>query len=251
MSIGRLVVPAGHDRRMTENTRSNQPDIQRRYVEEAIFAESAAALLDPAAADDDYSDDVCVCRPPFVARDDFGRVLYLSHAAMSLRREHEAIGLLHEVLRQQPDRMLGLQLVFLAHLYAVVGDVAGAGTILDLYLAPERARPPADRDLGTYSACASYAGSIIPGCREFALSTVAEAIALARDRCDDRTLDSLKSLARRIEQDGREPPKEVERTPVNPPGRNAPCWCGSRRKYKKCCGHPARRRTVMVSAQAA
>jgi uncharacterized protein YecA (UPF0149 family) len=21
-----------------------------------------------------------------------------------------------------------------------------------------------------------------------------------------------------------------------PPGRNAPCWCGSGRKYKKCCG---------------
>ena len=21
-----------------------------------------------------------------------------------------------------------------------------------------------------------------------------------------------------------------------PPGRNDPCWCGSRRKYKKCCG---------------
>ena len=23
---------------------------------------------------------------------------------------------------------------------------------------------------------------------------------------------------------------------VWPPGRNAPCWCGSERKYKKCCG---------------
>jgi len=23
-----------------------------------------------------------------------------------------------------------------------------------------------------------------------------------------------------------------------PPGRNDPCWCGSRRKYKKCCGAP-------------
>jgi uncharacterized protein YecA (UPF0149 family) len=23
-----------------------------------------------------------------------------------------------------------------------------------------------------------------------------------------------------------------------PPGRNAPCWCGSERKYKKCCGRP-------------
>jgi uncharacterized protein YecA (UPF0149 family) len=21
-----------------------------------------------------------------------------------------------------------------------------------------------------------------------------------------------------------------------PPGRNEPCWCGSQRKYKKCCG---------------
>ncbi|MCA1707225.1 MAG: SEC-C domain-containing protein, partial [Actinobacteria bacterium] len=25
-----------------------------------------------------------------------------------------------------------------------------------------------------------------------------------------------------------------------PPGRNQPCWCGSERKYKKCCGGPAR-----------
>jgi len=24
-----------------------------------------------------------------------------------------------------------------------------------------------------------------------------------------------------------------------PPPRNAPCWCGSERKYKKCCGNPA------------
>ncbi|MCX9193635.1 hypothetical protein C3Y87_20055 [Carbonactinospora thermoautotrophica] len=26
-----------------------------------------------------------------------------------------------------------------------------------------------------------------------------------------------------------------------PPERNAPCWCGSGAKYKKCCGHPANR----------
>jgi hypothetical protein len=24
-----------------------------------------------------------------------------------------------------------------------------------------------------------------------------------------------------------------------PPSRNAPCWCGTGRKYKKCCGHPS------------
>jgi tetratricopeptide (TPR) repeat protein len=24
-----------------------------------------------------------------------------------------------------------------------------------------------------------------------------------------------------------------------PPARNAPCWCGTSRKYKKCCGHPS------------
>jgi hypothetical protein len=27
-----------------------------------------------------------------------------------------------------------------------------------------------------------------------------------------------------------------------PPPRNGPCWCGSERKYKKCCGNPADRR---------
>ncbi|TDC03308.1 SEC-C metal-binding domain-containing protein, partial [Actinomadura bangladeshensis] len=26
-----------------------------------------------------------------------------------------------------------------------------------------------------------------------------------------------------------------------PPERNAPCWCGSGRKYKKCCGSPTDR----------
>lgn len=28
-----------------------------------------------------------------------------------------------------------------------------------------------------------------------------------------------------------------------PPARNAPCWCGSGHKYKKCCGHPSVTRT--------
>lgn len=32
-------------------------------------------------------------------------------------------------------------------------------------------------------------------------------------------------------------PREV---PLWPPARNAPCWCDSGRKYKKCCGEPAK-----------
>ena len=28
----------------------------------------------------------------------------------------------------------------------------------------------------------------------------------------------------------------LERTRPWPPGRNEPCWCGSGKKYKKCCG---------------
>ncbi|WP_324715339.1 SEC-C metal-binding domain-containing protein [Carboxydochorda subterranea] len=31
-----------------------------------------------------------------------------------------------------------------------------------------------------------------------------------------------------------------------PPGRNEPCWCGSGRKYKKCCGGPAAGRPDML-----
>jgi tetratricopeptide (TPR) repeat protein len=31
---------------------------------------------------------------------------------------------------------------------------------------------------------------------------------------------------------------EVDATVSWPPERNAPCWCGSGRKYKKCCGRP-------------
>ena len=32
--------------------------------------------------------------------------------------------------------------------------------------------------------------------------------------------------------------RDPSRTVAWPPGRNEPCWCGSRRKYKKCCGAP-------------
>lgn len=35
--------------------------------------------------------------------------------------------------------------------------------------------------------------------------------------------------------------REGARTLAWPPERNAPCWCGSGRKYKKCCGSPANR----------
>jgi hypothetical protein len=30
-----------------------------------------------------------------------------------------------------------------------------------------------------------------------------------------------------------------ERTQAGPPPRNGTCWCGSARKYKKCCGSPS------------
>ena len=32
--------------------------------------------------------------------------------------------------------------------------------------------------------------------------------------------------------------RDPSRTIAWPPGRNEPCWCGSGRKYKKCCGAP-------------
>lgn len=31
-----------------------------------------------------------------------------------------------------------------------------------------------------------------------------------------------------------------ERALLWPPARNGPCWCESNRKYKKCCGAPAK-----------
>ncbi|MDE3720533.1 SEC-C domain-containing protein [Nocardiopsis sp. N85] len=34
-------------------------------------------------------------------------------------------------------------------------------------------------------------------------------------------------------------PEDSPRLSPWPPGRNEPCWCGSTRKYKKCCGTPA------------
>ncbi|MDQ4021757.1 MAG: SEC-C domain-containing protein [Actinomycetota bacterium] len=33
--------------------------------------------------------------------------------------------------------------------------------------------------------------------------------------------------------------RDSGRTMSWPSGRNQPCWCGSARKYKKCCGAPA------------
>ena len=32
--------------------------------------------------------------------------------------------------------------------------------------------------------------------------------------------------------------RDPSRTIAWPPGRNDPCWCGSGRKYKRCCGVP-------------
>lgn len=32
--------------------------------------------------------------------------------------------------------------------------------------------------------------------------------------------------------------RDLSRTIAWPPGRNEPCWCGSGRKYKKCCAAP-------------
>ncbi|MFD8005947.1 SEC-C metal-binding domain-containing protein [Streptomyces mirabilis] len=31
-----------------------------------------------------------------------------------------------------------------------------------------------------------------------------------------------------------------DESPAWPPSRNGPCWCDSGRKYRKCCGAPAR-----------
>jgi hypothetical protein len=33
-----------------------------------------------------------------------------------------------------------------------------------------------------------------------------------------------------------------------PPGRNEPCWCGSERKYKRCCGAVSTRTSGQVAA---
>ncbi|MCN9244582.1 SEC-C domain-containing protein [Streptomyces sp. RY43-2] len=45
------------------------------------------------------------------------------------------------------------------------------------------------------------------------------------------TPDTLSSYATELARTGR--------TIAWPPPRNGPCWCGSGRKYKKCCGNPA------------
>jgi tetratricopeptide (TPR) repeat protein len=63
---------------------------------------------------------------------------------------------------------------------------------------------------------------------------------------------SADGLARFAERTGGDPAEEHTRqaymeqiasTGIEwPPARNAACWCGSSRKYKKCCGNPAARR---------
>ncbi len=46
--------------------------------------------------------------------------------------------------------------------------------------------------------------------------------------------DPAQLRARYAADMGRDP----SRTIAWPPGRNDPCWCGSGRKYKKCCAAP-------------
>jgi tetratricopeptide (TPR) repeat protein len=65
---------------------------------------------------------------------------------------------------------------------------------------------------------------------------------------------SADGLARFAERTGGEPAdehirqaymNEIAATGIEwPPARNAGCWCGSGRKYKKCCGNPAARSTA-------
>lgn len=49
--------------------------------------------------------------------------------------------------------------------------------------------------------------------------------------CDARDIDPEESRAAFAAEQSR-----TGRATSWPPGRNAPCWCGSQRKYKKCCG---------------
>jgi hypothetical protein len=65
---------------------------------------------------------------------------------------------------------------------------------------------------------------------------------------------SADGLARFAERTGGDPGEEhTRRAYINeititgidwPPARNAACWCGSGRKYKKCCGNPAAKWTA-------
>jgi hypothetical protein len=58
---------------------------------------------------------------------------------------------------------------------------------------------------------------------------VAELVALAeREGLDPGTAEARARLAAELAREGRTLPW--------PPGRNDPCWCGSGRKYKRCCG---------------
>lgn len=64
-------------------------------------------------------------------------------------------------------------------------------------------------------------------------------------------LDDYEAYARRTDKDPAErqarrdygewcAANRPERTLAWPPPRNGPCWCGSERKYKKCCGSASR-----------
>lgn len=63
-------------------------------------------------------------------------------------------------------------------------------------------------------------------------TTVDDLLAYAAERGQDPADEQIRAehLRQRIE--------EGAPTLTWPPGRNAPCWCGSARKYKKCCGAP-------------
>ncbi|CAL9388355.1 hypothetical protein SUDANB121_01213 [Nocardiopsis dassonvillei] len=73
-----------------------------------------------------------------------------------------------------------------------------------------------------------------PDARLFTLlADPAEISPLARAHPDLDCDDLLEEWAEEVT------PADSPRLSPWPPGRNEPCWCGSTRKYKKCCGTPA------------
>jgi hypothetical protein len=67
-----------------------------------------------------------------------------------------------------------------------------------------------------------------------ATANVEELVAYAEEHGSDPTDGEMRSYY------AAEKTRRGEATPW-PPERNAPCWCGSERKYKKCCGNPGLR----------
>jgi hypothetical protein len=116
----------------------------------------------------------------------------LVEAYTAAGRQSEAIATLHRVARQQPQlrgRLIGM----IAGLHAEAGDRDTAAGLISQQHAQQQALPPADRDIGFYTAAAIAAAGPV-GDRQLARRLVADGLDLTAERDDEDSADQALAL---------------------------------------------------------